>query len=128
MTGPTEPEFRSSYQGATDYRINGAHFQVRHALYPVPSASADAVPEDLASVGTVRGQGIGSTLFPPPEVMRHFPGYVPARYNPESRRIEYQDALPDVLAVPGAQGRVTYYAAAFAAELQRLGCWPDPPA
>ena len=109
--------FVSGYMGEIDYLVDGARYRQRVSTSEYErSICNDGVfeREVLPCVGTVRGE---PGIFPPPEVMAEFPGYVPARWNPETNAIE-TDGTPDV--VPGTSGNIAV-ARAYRDELSRYG-------
>lgn len=78
--------------------VNGVKYSVRTFAMPDGSHRADYWPTVLAEVGTVRAYHFPeATQFPPADVMAEFPGYVPARINPErAYAVEYQGEPPTV--------------------------------
>jgi len=84
--------FISAYQGAAHYEVGGRRYGVRRW------ASDDGHYTDFAGdivpyVGTVRCEHpVGE--FPPPEVLELFPGFVGARYDHETGRVEYHPHPP----------------------------------
>ena len=111
-------QFISSYMGELEYRVNGTCYRQRVSTTEYERSICNAgvwEREVLPSVGTVKGE---PGVFPPPEVMAEFPGYVPARWNPETGAIE-TDGLPDV--VPGTIGDTIAIARAYRDEMLRYG-------
>ena len=110
-------QFVSSYMGEFDYTINGKRYRQRVSTSEYERSVCNVgvfEREVLPCVGTVRGE---PGIFPPPEVMAEFPGYVPARWNPETNIIE-TDGTPDV--VPGTCGTIAI-ARAYRDELAKYG-------
>ena len=110
-------QFVSSYMGEFDYTINGKRYRQRVSTSEYERSVCNVgvfEREVLPCVGTVRGE---PGIFPPPEVMAEFPGYVPARWNPETKAIE-TDGTPDV--VTGTSGTIIL-ARAWRDELAKYG-------
>lgn len=86
-----KPQFISNYQGESDFTFRGERYHVRHFALDYEHYNGDVYEREvLPSVGTVRK--FIANEFPTSEIMAHFPGYVPARYNPDSRQIETASA------------------------------------
>ena len=103
-----EPQFRLGYQGKTTYSWLGKTYAVRHYATDDEHYSEDYFETGiLPSCGTVRCEH-NVCEFPPPALCAHFPGYVPARWDHDSRRIVYLDnQAPEVIdqTLPGARSQ-----------------------
>lgn len=89
-----EPQFISCYQGQSDYWFQGKRIEVKRSAEDWRPGVWNYTREEyermvVALVGTVRWYCCSE--FPPVEIERAFPGYVRARYNPETKAIEYAD-------------------------------------
>ena len=84
-----KPEFISSFQGESDYRINGKRYRVRSSAHNGPYNPGVYENEVLPAVGTVIGPD--STVYPDDAIVALFPGYVAARFIPgEVWTLEYK--------------------------------------
>ncbi len=82
-----KPEFISNYQGMSEYKLMGELYEVRHFAIDYGDYYGDVFEREiLPKVGTVSKKC--SSDFPSDEIMAFFEGYVPARYNQETRHIE----------------------------------------
>ena len=84
----SKPQFISSYMGETNYLIDGIRYTKRYEASSYERSICNPSVferECLPFVGTVRGE---FEQFPSDDIMRHFPGYVPARWNPQTNKVE----------------------------------------
>ena len=107
-------QFISGYQGQFDYEIDGKRYECRSSAFD----SGQYMPgiyerEILPLVGTVRKSC--SQEFPSDAVMALFPGYVAARWNPETKKMETKETPATGI----RNGEVT--AQAWIDELEALG-------
>ena len=99
--------FRLSYAGEAEYDVDGVLYAVRYFANPrMPYAEGVLEKFIRPAVGTVRHYESSKFHdFPPREVVELFPGFVGARWNPETWQLEYDGAKP--VLVPGRL--VPYY-------------------
>ena len=87
-------QFISSYQGESDYEVNGKRYSIRYECFNdgqyVPGVYEQEI---LPFVGTVTNC-FKSDGFPPPEICDLFPGFQPARFNPNTGKAEYLYGFP----------------------------------
>lgn len=82
--------FVCGYQGVSEYKVNGQTYDVRQ------SESYYGREASLAWVGTV-SRNWERDKFPPAEVVALFPGFVGARWNPETGQTEYDGLSPETV-------------------------------
>jgi len=90
-------QFISSYQGESDYRINGDRYSLRLFAHDDGQYNPGVYDREiLPCVGTVT-RCFKSDGFPSDEVMELFPGYIAARYNFDTKQIEYKGIKPETV-------------------------------
>lgn len=94
----TKPEFKVSYAGEVEYRVDGKLYRVRYFANPRMGYNDGVYDNDIqSSVGTVRNSWRDGCeymhQFPPREVVALFPGFVGARYT-EDFQTEYDGPRP----------------------------------
>jgi hypothetical protein len=87
--------FVCAYRGHMDYEVAGRRYRVQ--AFAHDDGHWPNFPEVAAYVGTVSCEYPGFGTFPPPEVLALFPGFVAARYNRDTKAIEYHPAPPEVV-------------------------------
>lgn len=121
---PERPKFLVSYRGLVEYEVDGHKYEVRYWGYDDGHYNTGVWDTHIKpSIGTVRqlsydtnGNWVRDRVhtFPPAEVVALFPGFVGARYVPETWATEYDGAAPELIPDPDVPSYVTSRAVAEA--------------
>jgi hypothetical protein len=91
-----KPVFKVGYRGEVEYDVGGVRYSTQARAWDGGYYQPGVYEREVAPKVGCLFRTHNPSEFPPPEVCALFPGWVPCRWNPEARRIEYQGGPPAV--------------------------------